>query len=94
MHIITGVNTFWLHEMTSGDSPPGQEEACLNKRRGLLTQLVRRSDNVGRNTRVQISVHDAQRVQLGHMVPSDLQEVTTAQTHTREGGGGGVGSVE
>lgn len=62
----------------------------------LLTQLVGGCDNVSGNTRVQIGVHDAEGVQLGHVVPSDLQGATTAQSPpgTRgegEGGRGGVG---
>lgn len=39
--------------------------------------------------RVQIGVHDAERVQLGHMVPSDLQGVTTVQSQPRMGEVGG-----
>ena len=72
----------------------------------LLTQLVRGRDYVSGDARVQIGVHDAERVQLGHMVTSDLQEVTTAQSpprterrrrrseedRTNEGGGGGEGN--
>lgn len=42
----------------------------------VLTQLVGGCDNVSRNARVQIGVHDAQRVQLGHVVPPDLQGAT------------------
>lgn len=56
-----------------------------------LTQLVGGGDNVSGDTRVQIGVHDAERVQLGHMVPSDLQGVTTAQSPPRTGGAGGDG---
>lgn len=51
----------------------------------LLTQLVGGGDNVSGNARVQISVHDAEGVQLGHVVPTDLQGVTTAQSPPRKG---------
>lgn len=65
---------------------------CTRQIRGgveLLTQLVGGCDNVSGNTRVQIGVHDAERVQLGHVVPSDLQGATTAQSPPRTGGEGG-----
>lgn len=48
----------------AGGTPGGAE---------LLTQLVGGGDNVSGDARVQISVHDAERVQLGHVVPSDLK---------------------
>lgn len=51
----------------------------------LLTQLVGGGDNVSGDARVQISVHDAEGVQLGHVVPSDLQGVTTAQSPPKTG---------
>lgn len=49
----------------AGGTPGGAE---------LLTQLVGGGDNVSGDARVQISVHDAERVQLGHVVPPDLKE--------------------
>lgn len=64
---------------------------CTRQIRGgveLLTQLVGGCDNVSGNTRVQIGVHDAERVQLGHVVPSDLQGATTAQSPPGTGGEG------
>lgn len=52
-----------------------QGTTAQSKRGGafLLTQLVGGGDYVSGDTRVQISVQDAEWVQLGHMVPSDLQ---------------------
>lgn len=43
-----------------------------------LTQFVRGGDDVSGDTRVQICVHDAEGIQLSHVVTSDLQ-VTTAE---------------
>ena len=40
----------------------------------ILTQFVGGGDNVGGNTRIQIGIHDAQRVQLGYVVAADLQQ--------------------
>lgn len=83
------------------EKPPLRPERDCLKQAGpqegaeLLTQLVGGGDNVGGDTRVQISVHDAQRVQLGHVMPSDLKGVTTAQSPPGTGGGGGgVGGGE
>lgn len=78
---------FWCTTQFQKESWP--ERLPLN--RGgveLLTQLVGRCDNVSGNTRVQIGVHDAEGVQLGHVVPSDLQGATTAQSPPGTGGGG------
>lgn len=47
----------------------------------LLTQLVGGGDNVSGDTRVQIGVHDAEGVQLGHVVPSDLQGEQQHRAH-------------
>lgn len=43
----------------------------------LLTQFVRRCNNVGWNARIQIGVHYSQRIQLSNMMPSYLQENKT-----------------
>uniref|UniRef100_A0A146YLN3 Uncharacterized protein n=1 Tax=Fundulus heteroclitus TaxID=8078 RepID=A0A146YLN3_FUNHE len=52
----------------------GQPEHLVQVRlvQAVEAQLVGGCDNVGGDTRVQISVHDAEGVQLGHMVPPDL----------------------
>ena len=38
-----------------------------------LTKLVRRCDNIGGDARIEIGVHNPKGVQLGNMMPTNLQ---------------------
>lgn len=63
----------------------GKRRSLFVRGAEILTQLVGGGDNVSGDAGVQVGVHDAEGVQLGHVVPPDLQGATAAQNPPRTG---------